>query len=157
EQGEIRQPGRAAVGPVVEVMALGVPPAYGTSRSGARCSAGRRRRPAAAPGFPPQGSTTTRSGRPVSRLQPAALAPRPAARYSGGAQGRAYPTRRPREDEVSGSPMANMGLPYKETELTDWRTSSMKKINRRSALALGLAAASAAMVKPAAAQTAGGI
>src|SRR5262245_5195115 len=33
----------------------------------------------------------------------------------------------------------------------------MKKINRRSALALGLAAASAAMVKPATAQTAAGI
>ena len=33
----------------------------------------------------------------------------------------------------------------------------MRKINRRSALALGLAAASAAMVKPAAAQTAAGI
>ena len=33
----------------------------------------------------------------------------------------------------------------------------MKKINRRSALALGLAAASAAVVKPAAAQTAAGI
>src|SRR5262245_15352393 len=33
----------------------------------------------------------------------------------------------------------------------------MKKLNRRSALALGLAGASAAMVKPAAAQTAAGI
>ena len=33
----------------------------------------------------------------------------------------------------------------------------MKKINRRSALALGVAAASAAMLKPAAAQTAAGI
>src|SRR3954465_6827829 len=42
--------------------------------------------------------------------------------------------------------LGGLGGPYREER-------SMEKVNRRSAVALGLAAASAAMVKPAAAQT----